>query len=111
MVIEINGERKFGVSEDFLIVKDKRLYNVKTKKFEGVDGDIVEFVKDENGKKMSIRGTVDGYTCGNHIKIRGVSDYESGQINDIRIEHISTVSYEDSVSAEEKELDIAQGAL
>ena len=111
MVIEVNGGRKINVSEEHLIVKDKKLYNTKTKKFEGVDGDIIEFVQGENGKKMSVRGTVDGYTCGTRIKLKGVPEYEGGEITEVKVEHLATVSYEDSVSAEERELDIAQGAL
>lgn len=41
-------------------VRDGKLFNENTKRFEGVNGDVITFIK-ENGEKYE--GTVIGYTC------------------------------------------------
>lgn len=103
MYIKINGEKKIEIKEDFLTVKDKTLYNTKSKKREGLDGDIVSFTRKEGSKKILCRGIVDGYTCGDHIKLRGVNRAYEG-VCDISFEHISVVIESDSIDFEEREL-------
>ena len=93
MKLKINGgDTVIDVVENHLEVKDKRLYNTVTKKYEGIDGDLATFIiKHENGKMYEHRGTVDGYTCSGHIKFRGDDKVYDGVPN-IRIDHVSVVT-------------------
>ena len=91
MTIEINREEKLEIKEDYLVVKDKKLYNTKTKEFEGIDGDIVEFnVMAKDGKESGYRGYVDGYTTDKFVKIRGVEKVHTN-VMPKKIEHISII--------------------
>lgn len=88
MTIKVNGDYVFDVTEKSLVVKDGKLYNTETKSFEGVEGDLVEFERiDENGRIMVVRGTVDGYTCGNKVKLRGVDT-----IYDVKSKKVTNIS-------------------
>ena len=100
MLIEINNSTKIDIKEDWLVVKDGKLYNATTKKYEGIDGDIISFL---NGN-MITKGTVDGYTCNDKIKLRGIDKTYKG-VKDIRIEHMSIVT-----NSEEDELFLAENA-
>ena len=92
MIIEVNKEYKIEVKEDYFIVKDKKLYNTRTKEFEGVEGDIVEFsFTAENGKPSGYRGYVDGYTTDKYVKIRGIEKVHTNILSK-KIEHISIVT-------------------
>ena len=91
MRIEINNDKYLEVNEENLIVKDKRLYNKDTKQFEGVNADIVSFELNENGKDVTWRGTVDGYTNGSTIKLRGI-DKPFKNAKNVKVEHISVVT-------------------
>ena len=88
MRIEINNEREIDISEQNLIVKDKKLFNTSTKSFEGLDGDVVTFI---NGN-MKISGTVDGYTHNGIIKIRGVEKPYVDISEITSIDHISVIT-------------------
>lgn len=100
MVIETSNSVKLDVKEDYLVVKDKKLYNTKTKKYEGLDGDIVSFL---NGNMLT-KGTVDGYTCGNKVKLRGVDKPYEG-VSDVKVEHLLNVA-----NSDEDELSLAENA-
>jgi len=108
MFIEINGSREVEVTEDFLVVKDKTLFNNKTKQREGLDGDIVTFNRTSGPHQVWCRGTVDGYTCGNRIKLRGVEKIYDDVFN-IKFEHLSTITKLESIDFEEQELLLAEG--
>ena len=102
MIIIINNEKVLTVNESFLVVKDKKLYNTKTKEYEGVDGDIVSFERNNGHRVIITRGTVDGYTCGNNIKLNGVSEPFT-DCKKIHYEHISVVTLKEGVTEEELE--------
>ena len=108
MFITINGGREIEIKEDFLIIKDNKLYNTRTKKREGLDGDIVSFVIDNGSHKTICRGTVDGYTCGNRIKIRGYQE-TFHDMTDIKFEHISVITKSNFLNIEDEETAIAEG--
>lgn len=103
MIVEINGDKTIEIDDDNLIVKGKTLYNTKTKLREGIDGDVVSFIRTENDRKIQCRGTVDGYTYGKRIKIRGV-DEPYQDIHDIHFEHVSVITKFDDfgINSEEK---------
>lgn len=86
MVAIINGEEEIVIPEPYLIIEKQRLYNTKTKQYEGIDGDIVSFTH----KNTNLSGMVEGYTHGAYVKIRGVEkpfiDAEKKEIT-----HISTI--------------------
>lgn len=72
MHVIVNCTKHIEIEDPDIIVKDKRLYNKRLDCYEGVDGDYVSFdVKLDNGSIMRIRGTVDGYTNGPYVKLRG----------------------------------------
>lgn len=104
MRIEINKSKNIEVNESFLIVKDNKLYNTETKKFEGLDGDIIQFhIITNNGTKSWVRGSVDGYTCGNIIKLRGVDKpYTADSVG--TIERVSKITDYQDESSEDLEL-------
>ena len=110
MVIKVNTDIEINITETYLIVKDKKLYNTITKKYEGVEGDIVSFdyIK-EDGKKGGYKGYVDGYTNGEKVKIRGINQVFT-QIGDKSVEHISSVTSYSDVTDEEKDILIAESA-
>jgi hypothetical protein len=103
MYIKVNGDRVFEVTEENLVIKDDKLYNTQTKRYEGVDGDIVEFIRKDGSNNVRCRGTVDGYTCGSRVKIRGV-DKVNEDSRDVSITHISSITDYDVISFEDKEL-------
>ena len=111
MVVKINGDYEVRIKEEELVVKDKKLYNLKTKKYEAADGDIVEFITEKDGVRRWHRGYVDGYTYGDRIPFRGVDGSEYHNITYKKIEHISTVSDLEGLSFEQKELQAATEAL
>ena len=110
MVIKVNTDIEINITETYLIVKDKKLYNTITKKYEGVEGDIVSFdyIK-EDGKKSGYKGYVDGYTNGENVKIRGINQIFT-QIGNKSVEHISNVTSYSDVTDEEKDILIAESA-
>ena len=110
MIIKVNSDIEINIAEAYLIVKDKKLYNTITKKYEGVEGDIVSFgfIK-EDGKKGNYKGYVDGYTNGEKVKIRGINQVFT-QIGEKSIEHISSVTSYSDVTNEEKDILIAESA-
>jgi hypothetical protein len=71
-------------------VKDGKLFNKNTRRFEGVDGDKVTFIK-ENGNKYE--GTVSWYTCYQVIptKETGVEILSPKEVLSVEIEHRSVV--------------------
>lgn len=74
MFIKINNEYILEITDNNLIVQDKKLYNKDTKQYEGVSGDIVSFDLVENGKICSFRAPIDTYTCGKRIPTYGRSE-------------------------------------
>lgn len=106
MIIQINNDRIIEVNEEYLCVKDKILFNKQTKKREGLDGDIVSFDVKNGSKIMTCRGTVDGYTCGNKVKLMGV-DKIYDNVSDIKFEHISVIT---NSGERDEELLIAESA-
>ena len=111
MVVKINGDYEVRIKEEDIIVKDKKLYNLTTKKFEAADGDIVEFITEKDGVRRWHRGYVDGYTYGDRIPFRGVFGCDYHNITYKKIEHISSVSDPDGLTFEQKELQAATEAL
>lgn len=107
MKIEINRSTVLDIKEDCLIIKNNRLFNTTTKQFEGVDGDIVTFyITSKTGGKCWTRGTVDGYTCGRRIKVRGVEQpYEAAEGCLKVIDYISRITDTDCDAKEEAEED------
>ena len=110
MVIKVNTDIEINITEKYLTVKDKKLYNTITKKYEGVEGDIVSFnyIK-EDGRKSVYKGYVDGYTNGEKVKIRGVNQVFT-QTSDKSVEHISSVTSYSDVTDDEKDILIAESA-
>lgn len=94
------------VTEKELVVKDKKLYNTKTKEFEGVEADLVEIQYKKDGKTYGLRGSVGGYTCGSHVVIR--PNYEFNEVTTKKFEHISPVILVES--HEDEGLDIMSEA-
>ena len=90
MYIIVNCSIRIEVTEPNIIVKDKRLYNTKLDCYEGVDGDYVSFDVENNGRIMTVSGTVDGYTNGRYVKIRGVE--EPYDVPRKSIQRVSSVS-------------------
>ena len=89
MQIKVNDKYKFKVTQEDLTVKDKKLYNTHTKIFEGIDGDIVEFIYEEDGRKVLICGSVDGYTHFGTVKIHGREEVYKTDPYTVKIEHLS----------------------
>ena len=103
MVIVVNGgDYKFQVNEDYLEVKNERLYNTKTRSYEGIEGDIISFNYDNDGVKGGYKGYVDGYTNGVTARIRGI-DKTFNVVGPISVTHISRVSdVEDPIDLEKE---------
>ena len=97
MVILINRSKEVRITEPFLKYDEdrRRLYNKSTKTDEGVDGDCVTFVIDVDGSPRQMKGTVEGYTCGNNVRIRGV-DRTFENVRDKYVDHISSIDLIDS---------------
>lgn len=111
MKIKVNGDYVFDIKEDYLMIKDKKLFNTNTKQYEGVEGDIVSFkYKTNSGEIKGYRGYVDGYTNGVSVKIRGINITYTNLVEQ-KIEHVSTVTYDDGSSFEDMELLAATEAL
>ena len=88
MKIKINNERVIDILDDEnLVVANKRLYNKKTKSFEGIDGDLVSFTIGDRIHK----GTVEGYTNDGTISIRGDKTIYKG-VKGKKIDHISVIT-------------------
>ena len=97
--VRLNNGVSLDIEDEHLIIKDKRLYNTKTKSFEGVDGDHVSFTTIlSGGTKCITSGTVDGYTNENRIKLKGVlKTYEN--FKDKKVEHFYSIdSFDDKNS-------------
>lgn len=96
MVLMINHSKALRITEPFLIYDEnrKRLYNKNTKDDEGVDGDSATFIIDVEGRPRQIKGTVEGYTCGNNVRIRGI-DTMFENVKEKYIEHISSIELVD----------------
>ena len=92
MKIKVNDSTNvINLAEDFLEVKNKRLYNNVTKRYEGIDGDLGSFTcRHNDGKTYIHSGTIDGYTCSGRVKFRG-SDTVYYEIPNLKIEHISVI--------------------
>jgi hypothetical protein len=109
MVIVVNGgDYKFQVNEDYLEVKNERLYNTKTRSYEGIEGDIISFNYDNDGVKGGYKGYVDGYTNGVTARIRGI-DKTFNVVGPISVTHISRISDVEDLIDLEKELSEAAG--
>jgi hypothetical protein len=109
MVIVVNGgDYRFQVNEDYLEVKNERLYNTKTRSYEGIEGDIISFNYDNDGVKGGYKGYVDGYTNGVTARIRGI-DKTFNVVGPISVTHISRVSDVENPIDLEKELSEAAG--
>lgn len=83
-------------------VRDGKLFNNNTHRFEGVEGDVITFTK-ENGKKY--KGTVIGYTCYQLVctKENGCMILSAKEALSIEIEHRSVVELlEDDVPAKDE---------
>lgn len=105
MTIKVNNDYTFDVKEKDLIVKDGKLYNTTTKSFEGIEGDLVEFeLKDFNNRVMVVRGTVDGYTYGGRVKLRGRDTVYTDATNK-KVTNISSITEENIVVAPVMEID------
>lgn len=102
MLIKVNKDRILDVKEEHLIVKDKMLYNTKTKEYEGVDGDIASFEFEEDGRTVCFSGSVESYTCDDKVCIRGCNEPYLAPKK--KITHISVVDDESGISDEEKGL-------
>ncbi len=92
MIIKTDLGVFIDINDKKFIVKDKKLYNTETERFEGVDGDYVYFTTfmKTSGSKVITSGSVDGYTNGNRVKLKGVSKtYDS--VIDVNIEHFRSV--------------------
>ena len=104
MTIVINGgDYKFQVNEDYLVVKNERLYNTKTKSYEGIEGDIISFNYNNDGVKGGYKGYVEGYTNGVTARIRGI-DKTFNVVGPISVTHISRVSDVEDIDDIEKEM-------
>lgn len=108
MHVIVNCNKKIEITNPDIIVKDKRLYNVKTDSYEGVDGDSVSFDAETKFGLMSIKGVVDGYTDGCYVKIRGVdAPYNVTRKN---IQRVSVVSIDEEFNDDiDKAMKIALG--
>lgn len=88
MKIKINNEDIIDIADDEdLTIVNKRLYNKKTKSYEGIDGDIVSFISNNRIYK----GTVDGYTHGSVVKFRGVDTIYT-DAKDKKVDHVSVIT-------------------
>lgn len=106
MHIIVNCTKHIEIEDPSIIVKDKRLYNKRFNSYEGVDGDYVSFeIKNDNGTVMSIMGTVDGYTNGSYVKIRGVDTPYN--VSKKSIQKISVVSVFDDSEPFKEEMNLA----
>jgi len=73
MVIKTNNNKEIEITESYLVIKDKKLFNKQTGCYEGLDGDKICFSKSlEGGYKVTTAGTVDGYTNNGNIRLKGV---------------------------------------
>lgn len=91
MKILINGKDTAELSKFCKwSVRDGKLFNENTHRFEGVEGDVITFTK-ENGKKYE--GTVIGYTCYQLVctKENGCMILSVKEALSIEIEHRSVV--------------------
>ena len=107
MKIEVNKSTVLDIVEEHLIVKNNKLYNNITKQYEGIDGDIVTFyIASKTGGKCWTRGTVDGYTCGRRVKLRGVEQpYEAAEGCLKIVDSISRITDADCDAKKESEED------
>jgi hypothetical protein len=91
LVVKLENGTLLNIEEENIVVKDKKLYNTKTKQFEGVDGDRVYFTTFlSGGTKCITSGNVEGYTNEKRIKLRGaLKTYEN--FRDVNVEHFHSV--------------------
>jgi hypothetical protein len=106
MTIEINNCKVILVQEKNLIVKDNKLFNTDTNKFEAIDGDKINFcTTDSVGVRFWMGGTVEGYTCNRRIKLKGTERlYASVDCIQKIIEHNSLITDSDYEPSEEEKL-------
>jgi len=107
MKVLINDIKTITIDDPDIKVKDGKLYNSKTKLFEGVQGDTVWFLVEKNGTFVSTRGIVDGYTNDRKVKLMGKKEPYTTYNEHKKIEHLSIVKLVD----EEEELLAATMAL
>ena len=107
MKIQIDNSTILDIVEDYLIIKNNKLYNNNTKQYEGVEGDRVTFIVTKpSGTKCQTSGIVDGYTCGRRVKIRGVEQpYDADENCEKVIETLSRITDTDCDSTKEKKED------
>ena len=103
MKIKVNSNI-YNVSEKELTVKNNRLYNTKTKEYEGVEGDLIYLKYEKDGKIHHIGGSVGGYTCGNHAVIRPNLEYN--EVKEKKIEHLMPVTLVEMETEDEEMLNI-----
>lgn len=111
MTVKINNELQIDITEDCLIVKDGKLFNTKTKEYEGVEGDIIEFITAADGVRVWHRGIVEGYTYCEKIKLRGKDTSKYENVTKKLIEHISNVVCNEDENFDDEELLAATGAM
>ena len=93
MKIKLDNSKVIDVAESMLTVKGGKLYNKMTNKFEGLDGDEITFyILDKEGKKLRMKGIVEGYTCNRRIQLKGARDlYAAAVAFEKTIVHKSTI--------------------
>jgi hypothetical protein len=104
MRIEINNSKTLTILEQNLIVKNNKLFNTLTNKYEAIDGDKVLFcILNEKGDRTWLSGIVEGYTCNRRIKLKGVHElYAAVKDEGKLIEHNSSITDTDYVKVEEE---------
>lgn len=104
MRIIVNNDKRyiFEVPQE-LVIKDNRLYNTKTKSYEGVEGDIVHMTVDYgDGKEVMLSGTVSAFTNDKDVTIRPNRVIENPKTK--KFEHVSTVKEFLGTTKEEEEM-------
>jgi hypothetical protein len=101
MNIKVNGSYIFEVNEKELTVKNRKLYNLKTKSYEGVESDIATFEVEQDGKTIIKSGPIQGYTYNGHVVIRPNCEYNGVKIK--TIDHVSSVVALDNTALENDE--------
>lgn len=96
------SEHIIEINEKELIVKNGKLYNTKTKEYEGVEADLITISYEKDGKVYGLKGSVGGYTCGSHVVIR--PNYEFDNVKEKKIEHIMPVVLIEGTTEEDIEL-------
>lgn len=121
MKIVINNSKTINIIDQCLVVKNNKLFNIMTNQYEGIDGDLIEFITlDSKGEQTVVTGVVKGYTCNRRIELKGVNClYATVNGTGKNITHVSSITetdckYEEEMKAEiekEMELEFAEMAL